>query len=208
MSLFEAGVSTGKVSLSDIIAGRDIKPSVNEISLMELIEITCRGGWPANLNTTKEDAAEIPAQYIETIARTDMSQIDDVRRDPERTKKLLRSFARNNSTPVSNATLRADLLKNGESFAPNTISSYISALSRLFIIEEIPGWQPGIRSRARVRTSPKRMFTDPSLAAAALRVGPENLKYDLNTFGFLFENLCMRDLLIYADILDGTVHHY
>ena len=137
-----------------------------------------------------------------------MSQIDDVRRDPERTKKLLRSFARNNSTTVSNATLRSDLLENGESFAPNTISSYISALSRLFVIEEIPGWQPGIRSRARIRTSPKRMFTDPSLAAAALRVGPENLKYDLNTFGFLFENLCMRDLLIYTDILDGTVHHY
>jgi len=208
MSLYEAGVSTGKVSLSDIITGRDIKPSVNEISLMEMIELTCRGGWPANLYTAKEDAAEIPAQYIETIARTDMSQIDDVRRDPERTKKLLRSFARNNATTVSNATLRSDLLDNGESFAQNTISSYISALSRLFIIEEIPGWQPGIRSRARVRTSPKRMFTDPSLAAAALRVGPENLKYDLNTFGFLFENLCMRDLLIYADVLDGTVHHY
>jgi predicted AAA+ superfamily ATPase len=208
MSLYESGISTGKVSLADILAGKDIKPSINEISLMDLIEITCRGGWPANLHIHKDDATEIPSQYIEAIANIDMSQIDDVRRDPERIKKLLRSFARNNSTIVSNATLRGDLLEDGESLAPNTITSYISALSRLFVINEIPGWQPEIRSRARVRTSPKRMFTDPSLAIAALRIGPENLKYDLNTFGFLFENLCIRDLLIYADCLDGVVYHY
>jgi len=208
MSLFETGVSTGNVSLTDILAGNDIKPSVNEIGLMELIEITCRGGWPANLHIPKDDAMEIPKQYIEAIAQTDMSQIDDVRRDPERVKKLLRSFARNNSTPVANSTLLNDLLENGESFSPNTISSYVSALSRLFIIDEIPGWDPGIRSRARIRTSPKRLFSDPSLAVAALRIGPENLKFDLNTFGFLFENLCIRDLLIYADYSDGSVYHY
>ena len=208
MSLYEAGISTRKVSLADILAGSRIKPSLNEIGLMELIEITCRGGWPANLYIPKEDALEIPAQYIETIARTDMSQIDDVRRDPERTKKLLRSIARNNSTIVSNATLRRDMLEDGETLAPNTMSSYISALSRLYVIEEIPGWQPEIRSRARVRTSPKRMFSDPSLAVATLRIGPQNLKYDLKTFGFLFENLCIRDLIIYADSHDGTVYHY
>ena len=208
MSLFESGVSTGRVSLSDILSGKDITPSLSEISLMELIELTCRGGWPANLCVPKDDSAEIPMQYIETIARTDMSQVDDVRRDPARVTKLLRSIARNTSTIVSNATLRADLLEDGESLAPNTISSYIDALSRLYIIDEIPGWQPELRSRARVRTSPKRLFTDPSLAAAALRVSPDSLKYDLNTFGFLFENLCMRDLLIYADILDGSVYHY
>ena len=208
MSLYEAGISTEKVSFSDILAGKDIKPSISEISLIDLIEITCRGGWPANLHISKEDALVIPTQYIEAIAQIDMSQVDDVRRDPERVKKLLRSFARNNSTIVSNATIRADLIEGNESLAPNTIASYISALSRLFVIEEIPGWQPEIRSRARVRTSPKRIFSDPSLAVAALRVGPENLKYDLNTFGFLFENLCIRDLLIYSDALDGVVYHY
>jgi predicted AAA+ superfamily ATPase len=208
MSLYEAGVSTGKVSLADILSGKEIKPSASEISLKELIELTCRGGWPANLHVPNEDAAEIPIQYIEAIAQIDMSQVDDVRRDPERVKKLLRSFARNNSTTASNATIRSDLLEDGESFAQNTITSYISALSRLFVIEEIPGWQPEIRSRARVRTSPKRIFSDPSLAVAALRIGPESLKYDLNTFGFLFENLCIRDLLTYSDLSDGTVYYY
>ena len=208
MSLYETGISTGNISLTDILVGEDIKPSLNEISLTEIIEITCRGGWPANLQIQKEDALEIPTQYIEAIAQTDMSQVDDVRRDPERVKKLLRSFARNISTPVSNATIRADLIEDNESMAPNTITSYISALSRLFIIDEIPGWQPSTRSRARVRTSSKRIFTDPSLAVAALRISPENLVYDLNTFGFLFENLCIRDLLIYSDVSDGTVYHY
>ena len=208
MSLFESGASSGSVSLSDILEGRDITPSISEISLMELIELTCRGGWPASLNIPNEDSMEIPRQYIETIAQTDMSQVDDVRRDPARVKKLLRSLARNNSTIVSNTTIRADLAEDGESLSSNTVSSYISALSRLFVIEEISGWQPDIRSWARVRTSPKRIFSDPSLAVAALRIGPENLLHDLNTFGFLFENLCIRDLLIYADILDGTVYHY
>ena len=208
MSLYEMDLSTGNISLKDILSGNEIKPSINEMSLVELIEITCRGGWPANLNVQKDDALEIPAQYIEAIAQVDMSQVDDVRRDPERVKKLLRSFARNNSTIVSNATIRADLLEDNETLAPNTITSYISALSRLFVIDEIPGWQPSLRSRARIRTSPKRMFTDPSLAVAALRIGPENLVYDLNTFGFLFENMCIRDLLIYSDTCDGVVYHY
>jgi predicted AAA+ superfamily ATPase len=208
MSLSETGISTGKVSLADILAGNEIKPSTNEMGLMELIELTCRGGWPANLHIRKDDALEIPSQYIEAIAQIDMSQVDDVRRDPERVKKLLRSFARNNSTMVSNATLRRDLLEDDETIAPNTMSSYISALTRLFVIEEIPGWQPEIRSRTRIRTSPKRMFSDPSLAVAALKIGPDNLKYDLNTFGFLFENLCIRDLLTYADFLDGNIYHY
>ena len=208
MSLFESGASTGKVSLSDILSGKNIRPSVSEINLMELIEIVCRGGWPASIHMPIEYASHIPVQYIEAIAQTDMSQVDDVRRDPERVKKLLRSFARNNSTIASNATLRRDLLEDGESLAQNTITSYVSALSRLFVITEIPGWQPEARSRARVRISPKRMFSDPSLAVAALRVGPEHLKYDLNTFGFLFENLCIRDLLTYADTFDGAVYHY
>jgi len=208
MSLCEAGVSTKNVSLADILSANKIKPSVSNIGLMDLIEVTCRGGWPANLCIPKEDAAEIPAQYIESITRIDMSQIDDIRRDPARIKRVLHSFARNNSTTASNATLRGDLLEDGASMSPNTLSSYISALTRLFVIEEIPGWQPEILSRARVRTSPKRMFSDPSLAAAILKSGPNSLKYDLNTFGFLFENLCIRDLLIYADYLDATVYHY
>ena len=208
MSLCEMGLSTKKVSLSDILAGNKITPSISDIGLKELIKITCFGGWPANLHIPNDGALEIPAQYIESIARIEMAQVDDIRRDPSRMRRVLRSLARNNSTLASNATLRGDLLEDGESFAPNTISSYISALTRLYVIEEIPGWKPDIRSRARVRTSPKRIFSDPSLAAAALNAEPEKLMFDLNTFGFLFENLCIRDLLIYADFLGAAVYHY
>jgi predicted AAA+ superfamily ATPase len=208
MTLFESGISTGKVSLSEILEGEKMQTSINEIPLKKLISVTCRGGWPANLDIEETESTEIPRQYIETLTRVDMSQIDDVRRDPARIKRLLRSFARNNASIVSNATLRKDLLEDHEELSPNTISAYISALSRLYVIEEIPAWNPEIRSRTRIRTSPKRVFVDPSLAVAALNIGPENLLLDLNTFGFMFENLCIRDLLCYAEAVDGEVYHY
>ena len=208
MTLFESGHSSGKISMSDILKAEPIKSSLTEIGLRDLIEIACRGGWPANQDTYKEDIYEIPRQYIETIARVDITQVDDVRRDPERVKKILRAFARNNSTNVSNVTIRKDLMTENEELSQNTVSSYVSALSRLYVVDEIPGWDPEIRSRARIRTSPKRLFTDPSLAIAALGIGLEHLLFDLNTFGFMFENLCIRDLTCYADAVDGSVYHY
>ena len=208
MTLFESGRSTGNISFADVLTGKEIEPSSNELGLMDLIEMVCRGGWPANLDLSPEDSLEIPRQYIETLSRTEITQIDGVKRDPEKVKKLLRSFARNTATIVSNATILKDLQESDDSLARNTIASYVSALLRLYAIEEIPGWDPEIRSRARIRTSPKRILADPSLAVAALGIGPESLKYDLKTFGFLFENLCIRDLVTYTDNLDGSVYYY
>jgi predicted AAA+ superfamily ATPase len=117
-------------------------------------------------------------------------------------------YARNNATNVSNATIRKDLAEESEELSQNTVSSYVSALSRLYVIDEIPGWDPEIRSRARIRTSPKKYFTDPSLAIAALGIGSEQLLFDLNTFGFMFENLCIRDLICYSDAVGGTIYQY
>jgi predicted AAA+ superfamily ATPase len=207
MSLFEAGVSKGSVSLSKLLTGQTIEPVLAKIDLRELIEETIRGGWPANLSVERACLQEIPLQYIETLTTVDLSS-GDKRRDPARIRTLLRSLARNTATVVSNATIRSDLQAGNEDLSPNTITEYISALLRLKVIEEIPGWNPGIRSKTRIRMSPKRVFADPSLAIAALGVAAEDLVFDLNTYGFMFENLCLRDLSCYADALDARLCHY
>jgi len=207
MSLFEAGVSRGSVSLSKLLTGKTIEPVLAKIGLRELVEETIRGGWPANLSVERAYLQEIPLQYIETLTTVDLSS-GDKRRDPARIRTLLRSLARNTATVVSNATIRSDLQAGNEDLSPNTITEYISALLRLKVIEEIPGWNPGIRSKTRIRMSPKRVFADPSLAIAALGVAAEDLVFDLNTYGFMFENLCLRDLSCYADALDARLSHY
>jgi predicted AAA+ superfamily ATPase len=207
MTLFESGDSTGRVSFAELMSGHGVKPSLAEIGLKDLIAVTARGGWPANLETARANLQEIPLQYVETLAVSDISS-GDRRRDPARVKTLLRSLARNNATIVSNATIRKDIIEGNEDLSPNTMTEYISALIWLNVIEEIPGWNPGIRSKTRIRMSPKRVFVDPSLAIAALAVSPDDLLFDLNTFGFMFENLCLRDLSCYAEALDGKVYHY
>jgi predicted AAA+ superfamily ATPase len=207
MTLFESGDSTGRVSFEKMMSGHGIEPSLAEIGLRDLIAVTARGGWPANLEVAPMNLQEIPLQYVETLAVSDISS-GDRRRDPVRVRTLLRSLARNNATIVSNATIRKDIIGAHEDLSPNTITEYISALLRLNVIEEIPGWNPGIRSKTRIRMSPKKVFVDPSLAIAALAVSIDDLVFDLNTFGFMFENLCLRDLSCYAEALGGRVYHY
>jgi predicted AAA+ superfamily ATPase len=207
MTLFESGDSTGRVSFAEMMSGHEIKPSLSEIGLKDLVAATARGGWPANLGMAQTNLQEIPLQYVETLAVSDISS-GERRHDPARVKTLLRSLARNNATVASNATIRKDIIEENEDLSPNTITEYISALIRLNVIEEIPGWNPRIRSKTRIRMSPKRVFTDPLLAIAALNAAPDDLIFDLNTFGFMFENLCLRDLSCYAEALDGKIYHY
>ena len=216
MSLYESGDSEGLVSLFSIFFGKKIKPFTADIKLTRLIDITIRGGWPQTLYLPVEHAAVISAEYIKALLKNDLFNSSFSKRNPAKLHILLRSLARNNATMVSETTLTADIDgeerksqgNNDISVSRNTVSGYIFDLKRIYAIEEIPGWDPGIRSKTRIRMSPKIVFADPSLAIAALGIGRRRLLEDLNTFGFMFENLCLRDLCVYAEFHGGSVYHY
>jgi predicted AAA+ superfamily ATPase len=209
MSLFESGDSNGKASLSALFSGEEIPAFSNPVELDRLIQFAIRGGWPENLEIPETKASIIPEQYLSLIASSDISKLDDdTRRDPVKVELLLRAFARNTASQVSNATLQQDIQNDANSLSMPTIQSYLTALKSLFVIEEAPGWRPAIRSRTRIQTTPKRFFTDPSLAVAGLRTSHRKLREDLSAFGGVFENLCYRDLAIYAEAIDGNVYHY
>lgn len=209
MSLAESGDSSRAVSLAVLFEG-GLERHNEAIQLDHLVQLTCRGGWPGALGLEPAGAAEIAAQYIEETARRDMNRVDGRRRDPAKSRRLLRALARNNMTAVTNTTLIRDSQENGSlpPFSAPTLISYLGALKKLFVIEELPAWSPKLRSRSRLRVSPKKHFVDPSLAIAALGAAPDQLIADLNTFGFMFENLVIRDLKVYADSMGGQVFHY
>ena len=146
--------------------------------------------------------------YLDSVAYQDMSRIDDVERNPDRVYALLRSIARNISTQANTQTLLRDLVSNDEGLSDKTINDYISAMKKLYVVEDLPAWSPHLRSKRAIRTTAKRHFTDPSIATASLRADSGKLLSDFKTFGYLFESLCIRDLRIYADSLDGSVYHY
>ncbi|HJJ48617.1 MAG TPA: DUF4143 domain-containing protein [Methanocorpusculum sp.] len=209
MSLYETGDSTGQVSLGDLFTDTLKTTLCKKTDLKELIYFCIRGGWPANMKAKEKEAALAAKEYLNLLLDNDIENPGGIRYDKRKLHALLHSLARNESTVVSNATLRSDMLKYDETSAdPNTISTYLDILFRLFLIEEQPSFNPHLRSSRRILTSPKRHFTDPSLAAAALQATPEMLFDDLKTFGFLFEALCEHDLKIYADVLGGTLYHY
>lgn len=208
MSLFESGESNGLVSLESMFEGRGT-PCRCETTLRDYAFYTARGGWPRSIGLEDDIALEQAIDYVEGIIDSDMSQDDDIRRDPERVRLLLRSYSRNCSTQANNSTIRKDMIANdSESLDADTIASYLKALKRLYVIEESEAWNPNLRSKSAIRTSNTRYFVDPSIACAALNVGTDGLIGDLHLFGFLFENLCIRDLRIYADRLKGKVKHY
>jgi predicted AAA+ superfamily ATPase len=179
------------------------------ISLAELTEVLVRGGWPALQHLPVEDAIGSVTDYLGEISRTDISQVDDVRRDPARVRRLLESLARNVATQVALTTLAADSADGGEKpLKRHTVREYLSALERLFVIEDQPAWRPHLRSRSRLRAEPKRHFVDPSLAAAALGANSTALLRDLNLLGFLFESLVVRDLRIYSQPERGEVRQF
>lgn len=211
MSLYESSESNGLISLASLF-NRNIQPESGKaprMSLRDMAYLMCRGGWPGSLSKLPVSALKVPQHYIDAVASTDISRVDGVKRDPSFTKRLLRSYARHQGAQASIATLRKDLLANGQdSMSEDTVTSYIEALKKIFVVEDMPAWNPNLRSQTALRTSDTRYFVDPSLATAALGLGPDDLMEDLNTYGLLFETLCVRDLRVYADALDGQVFHY
>jgi Predicted ATPase (AAA+ superfamily) len=209
MSLFESGESTGGISLQDLFDGKKDMFDQNKLSIERVAFILTRGGWPEAVNEKNEKyALRMVYNYLDAVANQDMSRIDDVERNPDRVYALLRSIARNISTQANTATLLKDLVSNDESLSDKTINDYITALKKLYVIEDLPAWSPHLRSKRAIRTTAKRHFVDPSIATAALRANSGKLLNDFKAFGYLFESLCIRDLRIYADSLEGSVHHY
>lgn len=209
MSLWESGESTGEVSLSDIFAGRQDIAGVSMLSLERVAFAACRGGWPLSVDMDDEIALDQAFDYVSAVEKRDIQQVDGVERDPSRVRRLLRSYSRHQGAQVSNASIKGDMAENeGETLDAETIASYIRALKRIFVIEDAEAWNPNLRSKTAIRSSDTRYFTDPSIATASLGLGPDDLIADLNTFGLIFETLCMRDLRVYAEALNGKVYHY
>ncbi len=209
MSLFESGDSTGEVSLKKLFDGEDKVDGNSFIDINRLAFLVCRGGWPKSLNMKEEIALEQAIDYYQAVIHSDINRADNVEKNPERIKKLMRSYARNQGSQVSTASLAKDINGNGAlKISAETVSSYLNALRKIFVVEDMPAWNPNIRSKIAIRTSDTRYFVDPSIASAALGIGPNDLINDLKTFGFLFETLCVRDLRVFADSLNGEVYHY
>lgn len=210
MSLQESGDSACAVSVHDVCAGADIGVvKVESPSVEKLIELVTRGGWPGALGLPLEQALLIPLEYVENIVNADVNHLDDIERDPVKVRKCLRSLARNESTTVSTATIRDDIAEYDDmSLSVNTVSTYLSAFSRLFLTHNTEPFSTFLRSPARVKQTPKRRFCDPSIAAALLGATPRMLMHDLRTFGFLFESLAVRDLEIYAEAAGARLFHY
>ena len=208
MSLFESKDSSGEVSIKDLFKGENISV-INETSLEKIAFFICRGGWPKAIGLNEKPALFQAIDYFDAIVSTDISRVDFIKRDKERTKRLLKSYARHVGTQSSLETIRQDMLANqSDTFDQGTLYSYLDALRKIFVIEDSAAWNPNLRSKTSIRTTETRYFSDPSIATASLGMGPNDLLNDLNTMGFLFENLCVRDLRIYTDYLDGTVYHY
>ncbi len=208
MSLFESKDSSGEVSLGDLFHGKEVS-SINHHNIEDIAFYICRGGWPIALNRSEKVALTQAFDYVDAVVNDDISRVDDFQNMPERTKRLLKSYARNVATQASLETLRTDVISNDvDTFDKETLYSYINALKRIFVIEDSPAWSPNLRSKTAIRTSDTRYFVDPSIATAALGLGPTDLIHDLALMGLIFENLCVRDLRIYADVLNGNIYHY
>ena len=208
MSLFESNESNGTVSLEELFNGNQAIGSMSELSIEKIAFVLCRGGWPASVMKNEALALRMSRDYVEAVINHDVSRVDDVEKNPERVRILMRSLARNVATLTSIQTIKGDIEATDVSISDKTISSYLNALRRIFVVEDLPAWLPSMRSRSAIRTSAKRHFVDPSIATAVLRTNPDGLLNDFNTFGFLFESLCTRDVRIYAQALDGDVFHF
>ena len=210
MSLWESGESSGTVSLGNLFAGEPFKSDkAIERSLKDMAYLVCRGGWPQAVNQNGEIALDRAFSYVESIVNSDISRVDGVSRNPSRTRRLLKSYARLQGTQATIPNIRKDMT-TGDRNGPDddTISSYLNALRKIFVVEDMEAWCPALRSKAAIRMSSTRYFSDPSIATAALGLGPENLMNDIRAYGWFFEALVVRDLRVYADALNGSVSHY
>lgn len=209
MTLYETGESNGSVSLTDLFNNNSKINGINELTLEDIAYLCCRGGWPKSIDMDKDIALDEAYDYYDAVVNSDISRVDDINRNPERVKNLMRSYARNIGTQASNETIKKDMINNDSfSLDTDTVLSYINALKKIFVIEESLAWNPNLRSKTAIRTGETRYFVDPSIAVATLGMGPNDLINDLNTFGLIFETLCIRDLRVYAESINGIVYHY
>ena len=209
MSLYESGESNGSISIKELFNNSSNLSGINELDLEDIAFLCCRGGWPRSIFMDKDIALEQAYDYYAAVVNSDISKVDGVNRNPERVKNLMRSYARNIGSQVSNETLRNDIINNDSfSLDTDTVLSYINALKKIFVVEEALAWNPNLRSKTAIRTTDTRYFVDPSIAVASLGLGPDDLINDLNTFGLIFESLCIRDLRVYAESINGSVYHY
>ena len=209
MTLFESGESNGSVSLARLFAAPEKVLERNGLNLQDIAFLICRGGWPMAVGLPVEAALEQAFDYYDAVTKEDVTRVDGVKRTSDRVQRLMRSYARHQGAQASIATLREDLKNNdATSLDEDTISSYLEALRKIFVVEDMPAWNPNLRSKTAIRTADTRYFVDPSIATAALGMGPADLLDDLNTMGLFFEAMCVRDLRVFAEALDGKVYHY
>ena len=209
MSLFESGESSGEVSLEQLFEGEPDVLGHNSTDLQRVAFLICRGGWPAGLNKSDRAALRIPFDYYDGLIHRDISRVDGVERNAEWADRMLRSYARVQGSQASVNTIMQDILSvSADAMSGKTVDNYLDAFRKLFVIEDVKAWSPNLRSKTAIRTMDTRYFVDPSIATAAMGIGPNDLVNDLHTMGFMFETLCMRDLRVYADLLDGNVYHY
>lgn len=209
MSLWESGESNGSVSLRELFNAPRQLFAENTLKLEDIAYLTCRGGWPRATLQEKDIALGRAFDYYDAVVRRDISRVDGVKRDTERTRRIMQSYARHQGSQTPISTIAGDVRVNDvDSVDDKTIYAYVAALKKIFVIEDMAAWNPNLRSKTAIRTSDNRYFADPSIATAALGLGPNDLMNDLNTFGLFFETLCVRDLRVFADALDGQVYHY
>lgn len=209
MTLFESGESNGTVSLGELFLAPDKILQKNDLKLSDIAFLICRGGWPIAVGLPEEAALEQAFDYYDAVTKEDVTNVDGVKRASERVQRLMRAYARHQGTQASIATLKEDLKNNDTTtLDEDTISSYLDALRKIFVVEDMPAWNPNLRSKTAIRTTDTRYFVDPSIATAALGLGPTDLINDLNSMGFFFEAMCVRDLRVFAEALNGKVYHY
>ena len=209
MSLYESKESSGQISLRALFEGNQIDDGVmSELTIEKIAYVLCRGGWPASIDIEELPSLRMAMDYVEAIINQDVSRVDGVEKNPERVRLLLRSLARNIGTTATYQTIKEDVEATDISISDKTINTYINALRRIFVVEDLPAWAPSIRSKTAIRTTEKRHFVDPSIATAVMRMNPEGVLNDFAYFGFLFESLCTRDVRVYAQANDGDVFHY
>ena len=209
MSLWESKESHGQVSLQALFDGtQEMGLFENPLTLKDLAFVMCRGGWPGALGLEEEDALEVAINLVDELINTDVNRVDGTEKNPDRVRAVLRSYARNISTMTAASTIMADVKANDISITDKTLNNYLTALRRLFIVEDVKAWQPSLRSKTGIRTSNKRHFVDTSIATAVLELNPKSVLEDFNLFGFLFEDFCLRDIRVYTEPLRGTVYHY
>jgi predicted AAA+ superfamily ATPase len=209
MTLFESGESNGTVSLGELFQAPEKILQKNALKLSDIAFLICRGGWPIAVGLPEEAALEQAFDYYDAVTKEDVTNVDGVKRASERVQRLMRAYARHQGTQASIATLKGDLKNNDTTtLDEDTISSYLDALRKIFVVEDMPAWNPNLRSKTAIRTTDTRYFVDPSIATAALGLGPSDLMNDLNSMGFFFEAMCVRDLRVFAEALNGKVYHY